>query len=59
MTPQDKRKQTIRLQEKLKVQTFLKNKYRDALDEQEAMQRLWEYAKAKGRDNRIFSYADE
>jgi len=53
-----KSKQTIRLQEKLKVQTFLKNKYKDELDELEAKEALYNYAKSKGKMSFPFSYED-
>jgi len=49
MDKHTKSKQTIRLQEKLKVQTFLKNKYKDELEELEAKETLYNYAKSKGR----------
>jgi len=58
MTPQEKKKRTESLKEKLKVQTFLKNKYKDELDELEAKEALYNYAKSKGRMSFPFSYED-
>ena len=49
MTPQEKRKQTIRKQEKAKVKAFLERKEQDRIDEMDAMEGLYNYLKAKGR----------
>ena len=56
MTPQEKRKQTIRKQEKAKFKAFLER--RDMAEEYEAQAKLYEYMKAKGRNTFPFSYED-
>ena len=58
MTPQEKRKQTIRKQEKAKFQAFLKRREHDRAEELEAQEAIYNYMKAKGRNTFPYSYGE-
>jgi hypothetical protein len=57
MRKKDKQMKTIREQEKSKFKRFLERR-RDRIEEQDAMEGLYRYTKAKGRCTFPFSYGD-